>query len=229
MLASDLNNPEFQGAIPNPDQLLFVQFYWHEPIDKWKTREASEKAGKYVEVKGPRQIFVRIMQPGNQTSMMEVPLRESHKQRWPDRWLAWQISEGMIDGGENMPGWKVEEWKELNESQVRELKYLRFHTVEMIAGATDAQVQKLGMGGLGMREKAKQALREKLSADLRQQDAAKDKEIADLRAKMEEMEKKFSALTAPPPQEDWESRPVLPPANYKRRGRPPKPPEPVNG
>lgn len=194
MLASDLNNPEFVNP-QNPDSLLAVEFYWHEPILKWQSDRKSEEEGKRVVVKGPRQPFVRIMRPGDQTSILEVPVREVHKQRWPERWLSWQIQEGMITGGENVPGWKVDDWDELNAEQKREMKYLRFYTVEMIAGASDDQLRRLGLGGMGLREKAKAALRQKLSQDVREQVAAKDKEVSNMKEQMAQLQAQLEKLT----------------------------------
>ena len=78
MLASDLANPEFVGA-RNPDDMLYVEFYWHEPVDKNK----SEEQGKTI--REDKQPFVRIMRPGDNTSILETPVRDSHKQRWPQK------------------------------------------------------------------------------------------------------------------------------------------------
>lgn len=181
MLASDLNNPEFTGVIQNPDALLHVQFYWHEPIDKWE----SEKIGR--QVKGPKVPFVRFMRPGDPLSVMEIAVDESHKRRWPQMWMAWQMQEGLIDGQGDIPGWKLEEWSDLTEEQRHELKYLRFSTVEQIAGASDTQVQRMGMGGLALRERAKHALRNKMGAEVKAEIESRDREIAELKAQMREV------------------------------------------
>lgn len=178
-MASDLNNPEFVGAT-NPDALMHVEFYWHEPIDKWASEEASAKQGKRVWVKLKKQVFVRIMRPGDKDNILEVPLREEHKERFPDKWRYFEIAEGLGSDRE-VPGWRLEDWPELDEQQelLRELKYLRYYTVEQIAGAQDAQVQKLGTGGLGLRERARLALRERMRKEFQADINAKDKLIED--------------------------------------------------
>ena len=43
LLASDLNNPAFVGAM-NPDSVLSAEFYWHEPEDVHKSEAAGECA-----------------------------------------------------------------------------------------------------------------------------------------------------------------------------------------
>jgi hypothetical protein len=195
MLASDLNNPEFIGAT-NPDALMHVEFYFHEPIDKWGSEIASQKAGKRVTVKLEKQIFVRIMRPGDKDSILEVPLREDHKARWPEKWMYFQIAEGIIDGGADIPGWKIEEWPYLDDKQelLRELKFNRYYTVEQLAGAQDSQVQKLGIGGLGLREEARAAMKDRMrkefAADLQEKDkviAEQGSAIAALQAQMAEL------------------------------------------
>lgn len=199
MLASDLNNPEFVNP-QNPDSLLFVEFYWHQPLDAVKSAEAGK------EVRGEKQPYVRIQKPGDATSIIETPVREDHKRRWPDRWLYWQMKEGLIDGGREVAGWKIEEWPLLNADQVRELHYKRFFVVEQIAGASDSQLQGLGMGGLGLREQAKKALRERMGTETKDALAQKDAEIAEMRDRLARLEAALivQAPTAPPtaPAED---------------------------
>lgn len=189
MVASDLNNPAFMGPI-NPDTLLHVEFYMHEPEDVHK----SEAAGKIVRL--PATPYIRIQNPGDKTSVVESPVLERHKQRWPDKWLYFQIKEGLVEGAVEVPGWKVEEWTHLNPEQVRELKYLRFSVVEQVAGASDEQIQKLGMGGLGLREAAKQALRARMGAEVKEEMQKKDAEILALKESNRIMEEKFAKFEA---------------------------------
>ena len=210
-LATDVANPDFVGA-QNPDAALFVEFYWHEPVDKWASEEESNRLGKNTLVKRKEMLvdpvtgkskptgknlklaYVRIMRPGDQTSIIETSVREEHKQRWPERWLYWQMQEGLIDGGENVPGWRIEEWPHLTEKQelLRDLKHARFHTVDMVAGASDAQVQRLGIGGAGLREQARVDLRNRMGKEFGDKLAAKDKEVADMKARLEALEKLIS-------------------------------------
>src|SRR3990167_79580 len=190
MLASDLNNPAFAGPV-NPDTMLAVEFYWHEPEDVHK----SEAAGKVVRL--PRMPYVRISNAGDHTSMMESPVLESHKRRWPDKWLYFQIQNNMVEGAvTEIPGWKIEEWTHLNPEQVRELKFMRFSVVEQIANASDAQCQKLGMGGYGLREAARLALRERMGASVKAEMDKKDAEISALKAADAEKEERLKKMEA---------------------------------
>ena len=189
MLASDLNNPAFVGPV-NPDSMLSVEFFMHEPEDVHK----SEAAGKVIRL--PATPYVRIQQPGDHTSIMEAPVTERHKQRWPDKWLYFQISNNMVEGAAEIPGWKIEEWTQLTPDQVRELKYMRFTVVEQIANASDSQCQKIGMDGMSLREKARLALRSRLGVELKQEMDAKDAKISALENDNRELKEKFAKFEA---------------------------------
>jgi hypothetical protein len=182
MLASDLDNQKFQGAT-NPDSLLHVEFMWKQPVDKWKT----EHTGK--EVLLPRLPYIRIMRPGDQTSVHETPVRDDHKRRFAQKWLAWQMKEGLIEGANaDVPGWKLEDWPQINETQRRELQHMRFSTVEQVAGASDGQIQRIGIGGVGLREQARAALKAKNRSEFEAEIKAKDKEMVEMRERLAKLE-----------------------------------------
>ena len=192
-LESDVANANFAGAA-NPDSFLHAEFYWHEPLDRNKTEEASEKEGKLVRVKGPKTVYIRIMKPGDQTSILETPAREDHKRRFPEKWLYFQMTEGLIENTANQAGWKVENWDELTPDEIHKLKFNRFYTVEQIANASDGQVQGLGMGGLALRQRAQTALNAKNSAAGKEKDA----ELAELKKTVEELKALLTTKPAEP-------------------------------
>lgn len=215
MLASDVNNPEYVGS-KNPDDALFVEFYMHEPEDWNKSMELGKK------VRGQPIPYVRIQAPGDKTTIIETPVREDHKQRWPQKWLYFQMKEGLIGGDQQLPGWSIDDWDYLDAEQKRELKYQRYSIVEQLAGASDSQVQRLGMGGVALREAAKRALREKMGAEAREMMEQKDREIAQLRLadqqKEERLKKLEEALLAKQDAPAEVQTVVVP----KKRGRPRK-------
>lgn len=195
MLASDLNNPEFAGP-KNPDSGLYVEFFWHEAVDAWASREESNKQQRNVVVKLPKAPFIRIMVPGDKTSEWTGEVSEALKRRFPQQWMAWQINEGLIDSVGDIPGWKLDEWDELEDDLKRELKHMRFQTVEQLAGASDKQIQGIGMGGLALRERAKVALRNKMGAETRAALEAKDAETKALKEQMAAMQEQMAQLLA---------------------------------
>jgi len=197
MLASDVNNPEFMNP-QNPDEALFVQFYMHDPVLHRATLNTKEqRLGKKVP-------YVRIARPGDQTTVIEAAVRDSHKIRFPKQWMAFQVREGLLQAPPAL-GWKLEDWDEVkdNENLLNQLRYNRFETVEQVAGAADAQIQGLGIGAIGLREKARFAVRERNKAEFAGEMAEKDKLIADLSARLSKLEAAAGPVQppAPPPEQ----------------------------
>lgn len=183
MLASDVDNPEFANP-RNPDDALFVQFYMHDPVEFLK----SKRAGKRINT-GKKIPFVRIARPGDQTTVIEMAVRDDHKIRFPKQWMSFQIREGLLQAPPSL-GWKIEEWDEIKDQEqlLHQLRYNRFETVEQLAGAGDGAIQNLGIGGLGLREKARIAIRDRRRAEFKEEMDAKDKQINDLMSRLEKLE-----------------------------------------
>lgn len=104
--------------------------------------------------------FVKIMVPGNVLNIVDQPVRESHKSRFPRQYLHFQ----MQNNATAVVGTPLEEWQkacpeDLSEMQMNELQILKFQTVEQIATASDGQLQRMPMGALGLRNLARAFLR----------------------------------------------------------------------
>lgn len=134
LLASDLNNTDFVGAT-NPDSRLAVMFY----VMPVKNEFESEKQGRpiYQDVD-----MVKIMVPGDSTSIVTQAVREDHKSRFPLQWAHFQ-NKHASDAREI--GTPLSTWTRLTVSQVEELKALKIYTVENVAGMSDANLQRIGM------------------------------------------------------------------------------------
>jgi hypothetical protein len=160
--------------VPDADSHLFVQFYEYEK-EPYKGFD-----------------FVRIMNPGDKTSVFDQPATEAHKMRFPRHWLAYQSQRGggvaaMI--GTPLVSWLEERPDDLTDGQVAELTMLGFQTAEHVAGASDAQIQRVGMGGNGLRERA----RNYLSHKGRDSGSA---ELADTKAQLAELQAQMAQLLA---------------------------------
>lgn len=148
LLASDDQNPEFTGA-RNPDSALAVRFY-NRPV---QNNVESSVAGRpiFQDI-----VYVEIMIPGNSLSIIDTPVREEHKRRFPLQWANFQNANG---GATEVVGTPITSWPFLSRAQAEELKAIKFLTVEMLANASDGQLQSIGMvGGMNahvMRERAK--------------------------------------------------------------------------
>ena len=154
----------------NADAHLFVEFYEYE-ADPYKGRA-----------------FVRIMTPGDKTNVIETFANDDHKMRFPRQWLAYQMKgsdETAMLIGVPLSRWRKENPGDLSEVQQAELQILKFQTVEQVATATDAQLQRIGMGAAGLRERARAYLTGKNNAEAESKISAQQAEIDELKKQMQ--------------------------------------------
>lgn len=193
MLASDAANPQFVGAT-NPDAALNVTFYQKPIQSPHKTQLEGRPIFEDV-------TYIRIITPGSQLNIIERPIYESDKMRFPFQWAQYE----QAHGDAKVSGTPVSAWPFLTPSQAEELKALKFLTVEMIANASDQQITSMGMAGgmdpYQLRARAQAYLNaahntaepQKLAADLEQMKREREQEraeLAELRAQMAELAKK---------------------------------------
>ena len=136
MLASDAANPNFVGA-HNPDSVLVVRFHRRPVLQPFETNVQGRPIFQDVD-------FIEIWTPGNQLNVIDTTVREEHKRRFPTQWANFQASHGTDT---QLIGTPVSAWPFLTGSQAEEFKAVKFFTVEQIAGASDQQIQSLGMIG----------------------------------------------------------------------------------
>lgn len=127
--------------------------------------------------------FVRIVVPGDKTNIIDQPARDDHKRRFQRQWLHFLSTSGESQIiGTPLTQWNKERPEELTEGQLSELIILKFQTTEQVAIASDSQIQRMGMGAAGLRERARSFLSSKNAqtsgAELNQAKA----EIAELKA-----------------------------------------------
>lgn len=162
---------------------LFVQFY--------------KKGGKD---------FVKIVIPGDSTTEYDQPVKQTHKDRWPDLWRKYES--GMQ---QEMTGTPIKELG-LDEGQILALNGRHVYTVETLAGLSESSISGLGLGTRGLVEQAKAFLAQRTDRDTLNQYA---KTVVDLQAVNKDLYAKIAALETKlgSPKDEEE---------VKRRGRPPK-------
>jgi len=143
MLASDLNNREFAGAV-NPDDLLNVQFYTRTLDNEFE----SNKQNRPVKYDA---LFIAIKIPGRTDLDIERFANDQDKLRWPRQWQAFEHSQS----NSQVVGTRVEDWTAIPRFRAEELKAIKFFTVEQVANASDAQKQRMGMDAEMLQQKAK--------------------------------------------------------------------------
>lgn len=173
------------------DAVLAVRFYSKEVQNDFLTN----KEGRPISFMAD---FVRIEIPGNQTSIIDTFVNNSHKSRFPTQWAVYLNEKA--DGNnnpDNVQGTLLRDWPILNAAQATELKHFKFYTVEQVANASDQQIMAIGMTAgmspLALRDKAQAFLENAKDSSFAQKQAdelkLRDQEIADLKAQMNRMAK----------------------------------------
>lgn len=153
--------------VHNADSQLHVEFYI---FDKEPYKEKP---------------FVRIIVPGDKTTIIEQPVRDDHKQRFPRQWLHFQMQNNNADVvGIPLLEWHKDKPEELNDMQLAELQIFKFQTVEQVATASDNQLQRIGMGAVGLRELARRYLQLKNQSSNQSEIESTKRELAELKEQM---------------------------------------------
>src|SRR5574343_577337 len=152
MIASDADNTQFQGA-HNPDSRLAVRFYVRPVLNEFETEAQGRPIYRDVD-------YVEIFVPGDNNTIIDQPVREDHKKRFPLQWAHFQNKHA---NDTREIGTPLSEWPQVTKAQVEELRALKFYTVDSIANASDQNIMRLGMiAGMSpyaFREKAQQFLK----------------------------------------------------------------------
>jgi hypothetical protein len=170
---------------------LAVRFYSKELQNDFLTNKEGRPISYMAD-------FVRIEIPGNQLSIIDTFVNNSHKSQFPTQW-AMYLNE-KADGNhnpDNVQGTLLRDWPILNAAQATELKHFKFYTVEQVANASDQQLMAIGMTAgmspLALRDKAQAFLENAKDSSFAQKQAEelkiRDQQIADLKAQMERMAK----------------------------------------
>ena len=158
--------------ISNADSHLHVEFYVY---DKEPYKEKP---------------FVRIIVPGDKTTIIDQPVRDDHKQRFPRQWLHFQMQNNNAEViGVPLAQWVKDDPENFNDMQMAELQIFKFQTVEQVATASDNQLQRIGMGSVSLREKARRYLAVK-------NQSSSQTEIEKMKQEHAEMKEQMAALLA---------------------------------
>jgi hypothetical protein len=190
----------------NADSRLQVRFY-KRPVHQ---EQESLAAGRPIYKEFD---FVHICVAGDSLTEIDTYALASHKARFPVQWAHYQNRVGADD--QEVVGTPVSEWPLVSKSQAEELRAMKFHTVEAIAGASDQQLQRMGMAAgmspYAFRDKAKAFLnlatnaaetdkREQEINALKEELAKKEQETAKMKAetdaKLAQMQDQMAAILA---------------------------------
>ena len=190
----------------NADSRLQVRFYKRPVQQEQESLEAGRPIYKEFD-------FVHICVAGDTLTEIDTYVLPSHKTRFPIQWANYMNRQGANEP--EVVGTPVAEWPLVSKSQAEELRAMKFHTVESIAGASDQQLQRMGMAAgmspYAFRDKAKSFLnlatssaetdkREQEINSLKEELAKKDLETAKIKAetdaKLAQMQDQMAAILA---------------------------------
>ena len=113
---------------------VFPRFYIDTVLNPYATQQAGREVWEEIEM-------VEMLMPGNMLTRPTAKVTDEHRNRWPEAYAAFKRGEEMSHDGR-----PLEEWPMLSKAQVKELKFLDFHTVEQVAEMTELAIQRIGMG-----------------------------------------------------------------------------------
>ena len=190
----------------NADSRLQVRFYKRPVQQEQESLEAGRPIYKEFD-------FVHICVAGDTLTEIDTYVLPSHKTRFPIQWANYMNRQGANEP--EVVGTPVAEWPLVSKSQAEELRAMKFHTVESIAGASDQQLQRMGMAAgmspYAFRDKAKSFLnlatasaetdkRDQELNSLREELAKKELETAKIKAetdaKLAQMQDQMAAILA---------------------------------
>jgi len=124
------------------DEKLPVQFY----MGAVQNDEATAREGRPIFVDTE---CIKIF--NSKDNIIDRPVRDSDKQRWPGAYNAWK------QGGDGEPGatgTRLAHWPLMTRAQVEEFKFFKVFTVEQLAELPDVTAQKI-MGAVKLKQLAK--------------------------------------------------------------------------
>ena len=155
------------------------------PVFELRAMPKVNKRSKEVEYEDV--VWVTIFNKGDPKNIIERPLRESDKERWPQHWKAYQENaEPPING---IP---LEDFPQITPAERERCKRLHIRTVEDLCDLPQAQLEQLGGRGHSLQKGAREfiAYREGVKvSDLMEQMEEKDEQIADLLRRLEDLER----------------------------------------
>ena len=124
-----------ESDIQNANSRLAV--YFHKKSKQNELKSEQEGRPIFEDV-----IYIRKMVPGDNLNIIDRPMYESDKNEFPMQWAHFQNKQG---SEQMITGTPLIEWPLLTTAQAEELRGIKFYTVENIADASDAQLQRIGM------------------------------------------------------------------------------------
>lgn len=127
------------------DKSVYVKFYTRPKENEAKSTEAGRPIYDDVD-------YVEIRTPGNSTNVVQRPVTEMDRKRFPQQYAAFKAGDM-----EQITGTPLAEAPWITRSQVEELAYLRVRTMEQLANVNDDVCTKIP-GLFKLKQRAQQMM-----------------------------------------------------------------------
>ena len=138
----DINWDVIDGSTPQTNGGTIAEFHLEAVQNKALSDEQGTPVFENVE-------FVTLRNIGSRDTVVKK-VDAKIKQRFPMQYARFKAGQEQVPDG--IP---LKEWPAIDKAQVMTAQQLGIFTVEQFAASTDNVIQKFGMGGLALREKAK--------------------------------------------------------------------------
>lgn len=137
-------DPDFDSSfLTQKEGRNYVKFYRQWVRNNFKSKEEGREVGE-------EQDFILIICPGQPKTEVRRKANDSDKMNYATEWMAYEQGKEQRQQGtpiEFLPG--------LASGRADALKAIYIYTIEQMAGLSDVAIQKVGMGGIKLREQAK--------------------------------------------------------------------------
>lgn len=116
------------------DDKLIVGFYRRSELNKFKSKEQGKPVYEGRD-------FVKIQHPGETLNILDRPIQDSDKQRWPRQWAAYAA--GKHDTPDGVP---IDLLFPNRPEIAATMRGYNIHTVEQLAGLSGTAIDTVGMG-----------------------------------------------------------------------------------
>jgi|DEB0MinimDraft_6_1074348.scaffolds.fasta_scaffold77639_2 hypothetical protein len=123
-------------------------FFYKTVINKG----ATDREGHVVT---SEQEWVKIIVPGDDKSEVVRRVSDEDRSRWPEGYARFAAKRDQ----DKIEGTRIREWPYLTRDWVAKLEFLKVHTVEEVANASDTLLEKLGPGARDLKARAADFLR----------------------------------------------------------------------
>ena len=173
------------GAVSlGSDARLYVEFFAHSEHQPFKSQEAGRPIFE-------KKDYIKIIQPGERDQMVRE-VTDLDKMRFPKQWQAYENQQAQIPDGTPLAVMFPQDPQICDQ-----LRALKIHVVEHLAGLGEEGIKRLGMGGRDYVERAKNFLAAasnmKGAHEMQRKLEAQADEIATLKAALERLQAELAA------------------------------------